>query len=261
MGILITLLLLYIGVCALMFAMQERLLFFPNKLEKDFPFETVLYEDFEEVNHRVGEEIELNTLLFPLKNAKGIVLFFHGNAGALDSWGTGAELYLRNGYEVCYVDYRGYGKSEGEILSEKQLIADAQVVYDYIKSRHSENKIIISGTSVGTGIASQIAAKNSPKYLILTSPYYSLAGLIREKYPFIPKFLIKYKLETIRYLDQIRCPIFVFHGAEDNLIPMHHSEKLAQSDKKVDLHIAQGYGHNDLLGSRVYLEEMKRILE
>lgn len=260
MNILIILLLLYGVICLLMFSFQERMLFFPTKLRKDFSFNQVLFEDFEEINHQVAAGIEINTLLFSSPSPKGVVLFFHGNAGALNSWGTGADLYLRNNYDVCYVDYRGYGKSEGEILNERQLISDAQVVYDYLKNRYPEEQIIISGTSVGSGIATQIAATNNPKYLILTSPYFSLAGLIREKYPFIPGFLIKYKLKSEKYLDQISCPIFVFHGEDDTLIPVHHAQRLAQKDEKIDLHIAKGYGHNDLLGSSIYLNEMKRIL-
>lgn len=260
MNILIILLLLYGAICLLMFSFQERMLFFPTKLKKDYSFNQVLFEEFEEINHQVADGIEINTLLFTTPSPKGVVLFFHGNAGALNSWGTGAELYLRNNYDVCYVDYRGYGKSDGKILSEKQLISDAQVVYDYIKDRYPEEQIIISGTSVGSGIATQIAAANNPKYLILTSPYFSLAGLIQEKYPFIPGFLIKYKLQSEKYLSQINCPIFVFHGAEDTLIPVHHGERLAAQDEKVELFVAKGFGHNDLLASSVYLNEMKRIL-
>ena len=117
LSILFFLLLIYIAICSLMYAMQERLLFFPEKLDKWHDFRTNYYTNFEEIFIPVEKGIELNALHFKTTNPKGVVLFLHGNAGSLNSWGAGADLYLKNGYEVFYLDYRGYGKSEGEIKS------------------------------------------------------------------------------------------------------------------------------------------------
>lgn len=260
-NILIFLLLIYVGICGLMYAVQERLLFFPERLDKQHDFRATYYTPFEEVFIPVEKDIKLNALHFKTANPKGVVLFLHGNAGSLNSWGAGADLYLENGYEVFYLDYRGYGKSEGEIKSEKQLIKDAQAAYDFLKEQYDEEQIIVSGTSIGTGMATQIAANNQPKYLILTSPYQGLQELIREKYPFIPPFLIKYKLQSHKYFKEISCPIFIFHGKQDELIPCTHGERLAKQDNRVDLHLVDGFGHNDLLNSRAYLSEMNRILK
>ena len=93
------------------------------------------------------------------------MFFLHGNGGAIHDWGQGAELYTANDYDVFYLDYRGYGKSDGKIMSENQLIADAQIAYNYLKERYLEKGIIVSGTSMGTGIAVQIAAQNKPQKL------------------------------------------------------------------------------------------------
>ncbi|MEM6807085.1 MAG: alpha/beta fold hydrolase [Bacteroidota bacterium] len=260
LSILFFLLLIYIAICGLMYAFQERLLFFPEKLGKNHDFRATYYTPFEEVFIPVKDGIALNALHFKTANPRGVVLFLHGNAGSLNSWGAGADLYLDKGYDVCYLDYRGYGKSQGEIISEKQLIADAQAAYDFLKEQYEESQIIISGTSIGTGMATQISAMNQPKYLILTSPYRGLQELIREKYPFIPPFLIKYKLQSHTYLEKINCPIFIFHGKEDQLIPCSHGESLAEIDDKIDLYLVEGYGHNDLLNSQTFIAEMNRIL-
>ncbi|MDW3646904.1 MAG: alpha/beta fold hydrolase [Bacteroidia bacterium] len=259
-GVLVFILFLYLAICAIMYVFQERLLFFPEKLAKNYDFHGTYYSDFEELFIPVEEGISINGLLFKSPEDKGLVFFLHGNAGALNSWGTGADLYLDQGYDVFYLDYRGYGKSEGEIKSEKQFVEDAQKAYDLMKERYAEDQIILSGTSIGSGIATQLAARNHPKYLVLTSPYQGLQELIQEKYPFIPSFLIKYKLQSHSYLSQINCPISIFHGKQDKLIPSRHGEKLAALDKKVELHIIDGYGHNDLLISPEYQREMQGIL-
>ena len=161
-------LVVYIMTIVILYFSQEKLLFFPTKLEKEYKFKFP-YE-FEEVNLFVENDIALNFLEFKSKNPKGIVLFFHGNAGAINTWAQGANLYLKNNFNVIYVDYRGYGKSDGSIKNEKQLIEDSQKIYDYLKGKYKEENIIISGTSIGSGIAAQIAVQNNPKELILNSP-------------------------------------------------------------------------------------------
>ncbi len=246
-------------VCLLLYLGQEKLIFHPTKLSKDYVF---VYDDnFEEVNLKTKDGIILNALHFQSDLKNGALLFLHGNGGAIHGWGQTSRLYTQNGYDVLYLDYRGYGKSEGEINSENDLIEDVQLAYDYLKSHYDESNIIISGTSVGTGIAAIVASGNSPKKLILNSPYSSMSKLIREKVKIVPGFLIKYKLETERYLDKIGCPIYVFHGDQDNVIPYHHSLKLKEREDKIEVVILEGYGHNNITDSKLYLNKMNEILK
>lgn len=249
---------LYVLLCAILYFAQEKLLFYPTKLPKDYTFK--FDNKFEEVNLKVDNNTTLNALLFKAKIRKGVVLFLHGNGGAIHSWGEGSVLYTENGYDVLYLDYRGYGKSNGKIISESQLIDDAQIAYDYLKQYYTEDKIIVSGTSIGTGIATQIAAQNNPSKLILTSPYYSLESLAQEKIKFIPSFIIKYKLRTNKFTGQVKCPVIIFHGDSDEVIPHHHSLKLKENFPQIDLHILKNYGHNDLTQSEGYVTEMFTVL-
>jgi pimeloyl-ACP methyl ester carboxylesterase len=249
---------IYILICIVLYFVQEKLLFFPDVLAKDYVYEFA--HPFEEINYPIGKGKSLNTVLFQSKEKKGIVFYLHGNGGAIDSWGTGAGLYLDNGYDVLYLDYRGYGKSDGKIHSEAQLIADAQLVYDDLKKRYAESDIIMVGTSIGTGMATQVAAKNNPKKLILNSPYASLKQLIQEKYPIVPGFLIKYKLDTKKYITQVKCPIYLFHGSEDELIPVSHSHALKAIKDKIVLTILEGGGHNGLSLRGDFQQKMAAIL-
>ncbi|MEL6255336.1 MAG: alpha/beta fold hydrolase, partial [Bacteroidota bacterium] len=130
LGVLFFVFFLYVAICALMYVFQERLLFFPEKLDPSYDYHKVYFTEFEEIFISVEEDVALNGLLFKSPEDKGLVFFLHGNAGALNSWGTGADLYLDQGYDVFYLDYRGYGKSGGVIKSEKQFIDDAQQALD-----------------------------------------------------------------------------------------------------------------------------------
>ncbi len=251
------LVLLYIIVCIILYFVQVNLLFNPTKLSKgyQYPFD----ENFEEVNLTTADNTSLHSVLFKSVESKGVVLFLHGNGGTIDQWGTGANLYIENGYDVLYLDYRSYGKSEGRILSESQLMEDAQLVYDFLKNKYSEERIILSGTSMGSGMATQLAAKNKPKQLILISPYSSLEDLILEKVPIIPRFIIKFKLNTKQHIEKVGCPITIFHGNSDELIPHAHALKLKEVKPDIDLHIVDRCGHNNVPISRVYQKEMGRI--
>jgi len=256
--IIFTLLGLAVLVYGLLYFLQEKLIFFPEILPADHQFGFA--HPFEEVWLEADEQVQLHGLWFQKAESKGIVLFFHGNAGSVDSWGDLAPLYLKNGYDVFFLDYRGYGKSQGKIQSEKQLIADAQLAYDWLKERYPKARFVVSGTSIGTGIATQVAANNSVDLLLLNSPYSGLQDLIREKYPIVPPFVVKYKLPTWQYVNQVDAPIVVFHGQKDNLIPPSHAVTLKKQRSDIPMHIFPRSGHNDLSADPEYRRALSEVL-
>lgn len=121
-------------------------------------------------------------------------------------------------------------------------------MYEYVKTKFSEDAIIVFGRSMGTGIAAFIASKNSPKKLILESPYYSMHELAYIRFPWLPtKILLKYPIKTYKSIKAIRCPIYIFHGTKDSVIPYESSKKLKQLLKKEDKYISIVDGdHNNL---------------
>lgn len=249
----------YVLACGLLYAYQEKLLFFPEQLSYDYAY--LFPYPFEELSYEVEDGVVLNSVLFTAENSRGVVYYLHGNGGAINRWGEGADVFLKNGYDVLYLDYRGYGKSGGSIRSETQLIQDAQFVYDDLKDRYGESSIVLSGTSMGSGIAVQLAASNNPHKLMLNSPYASLKQLIREKVPIVPAFIVRYKLESLHYLDEVECPIYIFHGEEDQLIPPAHARALKAARENIHLSIIEGYGHNDLTGSPEYFTAISEALQ
>ena len=190
-----------------------------------------------------------------------MIFYLHGNAGSLRSWGEIAKTFTDLNYDVFMLDYRGYGKSEGNISSQNQLYKDVQIVYDNLKTKYDENKIIVLGYSIGTGLATKLASSNQPKLLILQAPYYSLTDLMKHDYPIIPTFILKYKLETNEYIGNCKMPIVIFHGDKDEVVYYKSSVKLKKLIKANDrLIILQGQGHNGITNNPNYIIEIKKIL-
>jgi pimeloyl-ACP methyl ester carboxylesterase len=238
---------------------QERLIFFPEKLPDAYVFR--FDQDFEEVWVPAKDGTQLHGLLFRTKEPKGLVFYLHGNAGSVASWGWVAKTYTDLHYDIFVLDYRGYGKSRGKISSEKQFYADAQAAYDALKTRYSEDRIVIAGYSIGTAAAAKLASENQPRLLILQAPYYSLGDLMHNLYPFVPAFLLQYKFETFRFVENTKAPIALFHGDRDEIIYHGSSEKLKAHLKPTDqVIILKNQGHNGMNENPEYQRELARVL-
>lgn len=251
---------LYIVLCGFLFFFQERLIFFPQKLDKDHKFEFA--QAFEELFIKTNDGKSINVLLFKSEDPNGLIFYLHGNAGCLKSWGEVAEAYTNLNYDVCIIDYRGYGKSEGYIFSQNQLYEDNQLVYNEMKNRYCENKIIVLGYSIGTGLAAKLASVNNPKLLILQAPYYSLTDVMKHNYPFVPTFLLKYKFATNEYLKNCKLPVVIFHGNQDKVIYYESSLKLKEEfNQNITLITLKGQGHNGMTHNEHYITKLAKLLK
>jgi pimeloyl-ACP methyl ester carboxylesterase len=215
----------------------------------------------EEISIRTNDNTPLHSLLFRAGSAKGVIFYLHGNAGSVRGWGEEASVYTALGYDVFMPDYRGYGKSEGTISSENQIYEDMQAAYNELKERYAEKEIVVLGYSIGTGPATKIAATNYPRLLILQTPYYSLPDVMREHYPIIPTFLLKYRFETYKMIQECRMPVVLFHGTRDEVIPYQSSVKLKALLKEGDQLITlSGAGHNGITSHPDYEREIRKVL-
>lgn len=204
----------------------------------------------------------INGLKFSAAEPKGAILFFHGNFGDVSGWGAYGADFAALGYDFYIFDYPGYGKSDGKISSQQQLFASADAMSRYVLAQHPPRKLAMIGYSIGSGIAAQQAAKWDAARLILLAPYFSFERLAHEKIPFVPKFLIRYKIPTAEFLQAARgTQITLIHGAADDLIPVHHSYDLAGSLKEGDLfYEIAAVPHNGLLAMPGIWEILKARL-
>lgn len=237
---------------------QDKMIFFPEKLERNTRF----HFDFPFVEHffEVEPGVELHYLHAKTKTPKGLVFYLHGNAGSLESWGDICPRFLRQGFEVIVYDYRGYGKSDGEIRSEPQLMADSEALLKFVLKKWGPQRVVLYGRSLGTGIAAGLAAKHDVDHLVLETPYRSFTKLVRNHYFFVPSFLVKYRLDTETHLTKVNCPVSIIHGTDDAIIPVAHSRILKQRFPNIHYVEVPGGAHNDLEIFSEYDSFLKRAL-
>ncbi|MBS1567777.1 MAG: alpha/beta fold hydrolase [Bacteroidetes bacterium] len=249
----------YVLICIAVYFFQEKLLFFPEKLDKSYKFP--FNQPFEEINIPTDDNNTLHGLLFTSDQPKGLIFYLHGNGGALNDWGEVAKRYTDLHYDVFMLDYPGYGKSTGSIKSKMQLLNSVQAAYNLIKKKYTEEQIVVLGYSLGTGPAAYLASANHPKRLILQAPYYNLTDMARHAYPILPVFLLRYKFQTNEYLRNCHMPVVIFHGDGDEVIYYGSSLKLKQEMKAGDTLITlHGQGHNGITDNPEYIAAIGTIL-
>ena len=242
----IVLAVLYVLLTLLVYNFQDKLIFFPSKMPMNHQYD--FCQDFEEFNLTAEDGAVLNAVHIKQDSAKGLVLYFHGNSGNISHLIHVANLTSRKGYEAILVDYRTYGKSTGA-LSEDAIKKDAQLFYDHALKTYEEKDIILYGRSFGTGVAAGLAADNAPYKLILESPFYSAVSLGKHRFPIFPvDWLSSYRFPSDEYVKEINCPIYIFHGDDDSVIPIAQAKDLYDeipgTAKK--FYEIEGAGHNYL---------------
>ncbi|MEZ4803646.1 MAG: alpha/beta fold hydrolase [Gelidibacter sp.] len=251
---------LYVMIGASLYFIQEKLLFHPSVLPTDYTYQ--FSEPFEEFFLKADDGAVINAIHFKIENPKGVILYFHGNAGDLSRWGTIAEFFVKQQFDVFIMDYRTYGKSTG-VLSEEALYKDAQMCYDHLLKYYNAATITMYGRSLGTGIATYLASKNKAKQLILETPYYSMIDMAHYRFPIFPvKYLLKYKLPTHEFIMDVQCPITIFHGTDDSVVPFDSGKKLfdSLSNHRAKFIQIDGGHHNDLMEYESYHKALKPLL-
>lgn len=252
----ISLIVLYVIVCLGLYFIQEKILFNPSKLPDTYAFRAG-----EEIEIPVSDNISLNCLWLKRGNkSKKVILYLHGNRGSnRRCLNQALSAFGETGYDIFMPDYRGYGKTEGKIYSEKQMHNDIAEVYSFLKKEYEEKNIVIAGYSLGSGMATRVAAENNPAQLFLMAPYYSIIDMKNKFARIIPNFLVKYKLKNNKNIPKVKCPITIFHGTEDEVIPYDSSIRLMELDPtNIELVKLEGTHHR----RTIFHHEVKRkILE
>jgi pimeloyl-ACP methyl ester carboxylesterase len=246
-----------------LFYTQDKFLLHPITVSTDHVYK--FEHSFKELNIPINNEDTVNLIRFiPADDtvAKGAVIYFHGNAGNVSYYADCINIFLENNYEVWMPDYPGFGKSRGEI-SEQKLNEQAYQVKRLANQYFADSNIIIYGRSFGTGIAANLASSVKVKQLVLESPYYSIPDLFSSYVPIYPmQSMANFKFPVGEYLKDVQCPITIFHGTIDEVIPAKCSMKLKASLKKNDQFLLIRNGkHNDLSSSEVYKKAMTEILK
>ena len=248
------------GIFALLFFFQTRLIFIPERLDQNHKFQFL--HSHEEGYVTGSDDVKLHYLKFaPKPEAKGAVVYFHGNAGSLASWGEVAADFLIHDQTVFILDYRGYGKSQGNLPNEEEFYQDALAFYDMINKDFKESDITVYGRSIGSAAAAFLAKERQPEKVVFESPFDSFTRLAKHHYPFAPAFLLRYRFPVIDYLKESSSNITLIHGTNDKVIPHEASLRLKDALPKSRLFLIERMGHNDLAQSKEYHSLLGRIFQ
>jgi fermentation-respiration switch protein FrsA (DUF1100 family) len=169
---------------------------------------------------------------------------------------------------VLLFDYRGYGRSGGEMSDERGLYADADAAYDFVTKGRGvpARTVVLYGQSLGTAAATDVASRRECGALVLESGLSSASDMAGEVIPWLPRFvrgLTKNKLDSVGKLPRVGCPVFVAHGERDTIIPAGQGRKLFEAAPEPKrLHMVGGAGHNDLpnVGGEKYIDSLAQFI-
>ncbi|MFQ3579165.1 MAG: alpha/beta fold hydrolase [Bacteroidales bacterium] len=250
---------LYVIICIVIYVFQEKIIFRGKRYRKDFPYH---YDNkFKEIFLKTPDGAELNALIFYQEtNSKGLIFYLHGNRGHLARSGNFFNYVKQYEYDVFMYDYRGYGKSTGE-MSYEAICNDTLLMFDYAKEIYRNAPIVVFGNSIGSSLAAYIASQRNVERLILESPFYNLKSLLSIRYFYLPiALLLKYPFPTNKFLEQVHCPVFIIHGDADKMAPLSGAIKLKEQCKG-SIIVLQGVGHDGKKEFSIYHEALREVLK
>ncbi|MBE9504938.1 MAG: alpha/beta hydrolase [Proteobacteria bacterium] len=235
----------YISLSLMLLAFQSSFIYYPDK--KVYGTPAVLGLSYDEVSFKAGDGVKLTGWFIPAGDARGVVLFCHGNAGNISHRLETLHILNRLGLSTFIFDYRGYGRSEGK-PSEKGTYLDAQGAWNYLTRERKipQDEIIIFGRSLGAAIASHLAKGTHPKALIIESGFTSMSAMAAQLYPYLPvRFLSRFKYDTRASISVVRSPLLIIHSRNDEIVPFSHGRKLFQAASGPKKFLELKGRHND----------------
>ena len=190
-----------------------------------------------------------------------VVLYFGGNAEEV-SWTLADKRWPRD-WAVVAINYRGYGASEGT-PGEAALVADALSIYDTVAARPDveARRIVAFGRSLGTGMATKLAAQRPLAGAILVSPYDSLVEVGRTHYPWLPvSWLLRHRFDVSQDAPRAQAPLLAIVAERDSIVPQRRSRALfdAWAGPKGWV-VAPGADHDTVVESAPFWEHVTGFL-
>lgn len=242
------LVILYTGMGIYLYVAQRSFLYHPTKEEKTgYPTMTLQQED-----------ASVNVIVLNGKHDNAI-LYFGGNAESLPQ----SSDYIAGqfpGFTVYLMEYRSYGGSTGK-PSEEALYADALKLYDTVKSNHT--RISVGGRSLGTAIATYVAAHREVSKLALITPFDSIVNVAKERYPIYPVSLLLHdKFDSASRAAKITAETLIVIAENDSIVSAERTQKLIEAFDPEHLHVEtiKGRGHNDISSDERYYKMMQAFI-
>ncbi len=234
--------------------LERQLVFYPSKIIQTTPADHGLR--YEDVNIIASDGVKLHGWFVPSPSERARLLFFHGNAGNIGDRAFHLPEFIKRDISVFFIDYRGYGKSEG-VPSELGLYADSEAALAWLKLHVSpgggpQNRpIVYYGESLGSAVVVELAASvELPQKLIIEGGFTSARDMAKIMYSFLgTTFPITYKFDSVAKIKNVFCPLLSIHGTEDDVVPFSLGQKLFEAHPgPKEFFAVSGAHHNDLIG-------------
>ncbi len=242
----------------LLFLFQAHLLYFPNIPSRALgPGPDSIGLAYEDVELVTDDGIKLHAWFVPASEARGTVLFFHGNAGNISHRLDSLKIFHDLKLSTLIIDYRGYGRSEGK-PSEQGTYRDADAAWRYLTVQRgiAASRIILFGRSFGGAIASYLASRRKSAGLIIESGFISVPDLAAKVYPWLPaRQLARFNYPTREYVKAAGLPVLIIHSRQDEIIPFSQGQSLFAGAREPKGFLELRGGHNDgfIVSGRHYL--------
>jgi fermentation-respiration switch protein FrsA (DUF1100 family) len=235
----------YVALAMLLYFAQRSMMYFPETVHTT-PAQAGL-PTAEEVTLTTADGEHVIVWHVPPRQSKPVILYFHGNGGALRHRVPRFLELIADGIGLVALEYRGYGGSSGH-PSEKGLIADADAAYAFATERYPTKQLVLWGESLGSGVAVALAARKPVGRVILEAPFTSAADVASRHYPFLPvSLLMKDQFRSDLRIGKVTAPIMILHGVKDRVVPFSQGERLfelAHQPKRIVRFLDAG--HDDL---------------
>ncbi|HET9709807.1 MAG TPA: alpha/beta hydrolase [Gemmatimonadales bacterium] len=193
------------------------------------------------------------------------LLWFYGNGETIAAIWPVLREFRPPRTALLVVDYPGYGASEGR-STEPALYEAADLAYAALAARPGVDpaRVRIYGRSLGTAVATHVAATHPVAGLVLESPFTNARDVAARHYAPFPRFLIRLKLDNLGAITRIQCPVLVLHGTRDRLVPLEMGKRVAEAASgPVELVLIEGAGHNETydVGGIAYRDKVWSFLQ
>jgi uncharacterized protein len=185
-----------------------------------------------------------------------VVFYLHGARWNLTGNLNRIAQLRRFGFSVFAIDYRGFGRSDGDLPSEASVYEDARVGWQWLVAHEPDSsRRLIYGHSLGGAVAVDLAAslaggRDGARGLIVESSFTTFADIAAEiTRGWVPAGILTQKFDSLGKIGQIRMPVLVVHGEVDRYVPARFSEELyaaAPSPKRLLL-VPNGSHNNSLV--------------
>lgn len=225
------------------FFMFQRSFFYPAPTGA-FAIPPQPEKGFEEERLGTSDGLELRAFHHPARSGMPSLIFFHGNGDSLVGAQEATRALAAEGYGVLLPEYRGYGGNPGS-PTEQGLYRDGDAALRWLEARGVDpGRIILIGNSLGSGVATELAARNKVGGLILVSGFASLVRVVGEHFPYFPaSLLVRDRYENAAKLSAVTCPVLVLHGTADAVAPVGNGVALASASRRATLELEEGVGH------------------